>query len=120
MALIDFSDTLYVSSLLATIPAGQSNKVVDTSFAFGTKPAGAIVIVADCKYGDIGKLEIVHPQAGVVGELGTVHLPEGQREISIVNLSPNTEVPVGLLYRFTLTAVDTNGRNVIIWLMVKK
>lgn len=120
MAITNFADQLYVSSLLATIPAGQNSVVVETSFAYGTKPAGAIVIVADCKYGDMGKLEIVHPQAGVVGDLGTVHLPEGHREITIANLNPNTEVPAGLLYRFTLTAVDTLGRNVIIWLLVKK
>jgi hypothetical protein len=116
----NFSDQLYIGSLLVQIPAGQSSATTDKSFAFGTKPVGAIVIVADCKYGDVGKLEVIHPQAGVVGELGTVHLPEGQRDITVANLNPNTEVPVGLSYRFTLTAVDTNGRNIILWLLVKK
>ena len=120
MAIVGFGNQLYVDSILAQIPAGESSIVVDKAFAYGTKPAGAIVITSDCKYGDVGVLTIEHPAAGTVGQLGTVHLPEGNREVSIYVDDPNTEVPAGLKYRLALTAVDTNGRNVIIWLLVKK
>lgn len=120
MAITNFSNSLYVTSLLAVIPVGENNVSVEKEFAYGTQPVGVIVIVSDCKYGDIGKLEIMHPIEGVVGEAGVVHLPEGNREIAITMENGTTEVPLGLKYRLTITAVDTLGRHVIVWLLVKK
>jgi hypothetical protein len=120
MALPNFSNALYVSSLIAQIPVGEDSIVVEKEFEYGTKPTGAIVFVSNCKYGDIGKLEIVHPTAGVVGEVGMVHLPEGNREITVTVEDATTEVSVGLKYRLTLTAIDTLGRDVIVWLLVKR
>jgi len=120
MSILGFANQLYVDSILAQIPVGESTITVDKTFSFGTKPAGVTVIVSDCKYGDTGVLTVEHPVAGTVGQLGIVHLPEGNREVSIFVEDPNTEVPVGLKYRLTLTAVDSNGRNVIVWLLVKR
>ncbi len=120
MSLTNFTAQLYVESLLVQVPVGKSTVTIDKTFSFGTKPAGAILITSDCKYGDVGTLTIEHPIAGTVGQLGTVHLPEGNREISVYTESPNVEVPPGLIYRLVITTVDTFGRNIIIWLLVKK
>lgn len=116
----NFANQLYVGSLLVQIPSQSTSAVGDIAFDFGTKPSGAVIILEDCQYGDTGKIEIIHPQAGVIGELGNVHLPPGKREVNIIVEDPNTDVPVGLSYRFTLSASDSNGRNVIIWLLVKR
>ncbi len=120
MSIPDFNDSLFIASLLVQIPVDETSVVVDKDFGVGTMPTGAIIITSDCKYGDYGTLEIVHPTAGVVGDLGMVHLPPGDREITVSVDKSNTEVLAGLKYRFTLTAIDALGRNVIIWLMVKK
>jgi hypothetical protein len=121
MAIIGFSDQLYVSGLLAQILPGESTITIDKTFAWGTKPIGVVLITKDCSYGDYGELFIVHPTVGIVGQFAeTAYLPPGEREITITNPDGEMEVPVGLKYRFILTAVDTNGRNVIIWLLVKK
>ena len=114
-----FTDQLYMGSLLIQIPQGQDSVVVDKAFDWGTVPTGAIVILSDCQYGDTGSMTLVHPLAGVVGDMGAVHLPSGNREINISVPGANTEVPHGLIYRFTLNAIDTNGRNAILWLLVK-
>lgn len=121
MAIENFSEQLYISGLLVQIPYGETTVTVSKEFEYGTKPVGVTIITKDCAYGDYGDLVVVHPVAGIVGRLAeSVYLPDSSREISITNLDGETEVAEGLSYQFTLTAIDANGRNLIIWLWVKK
>jgi hypothetical protein len=121
MAITNFSNQLFVHGLLAKIPVGKQTITVDTTFDYGTKPVGAVILTTDCAYGDYGELVLVHPTAGIVGQLAEkAYIPAGEREIMITNLDGETEVPAGLSYRFTLTAIDANGRDLIVWLLVKK
>lgn len=121
MPLTNFSNQLYVTGLLAEIPVGGSTVTVEKTFAFGTKVAGAALFLSDCKYGDYGEFFLVHPQAGVVGQFAeTAYLPEGAREVKIDVPEGGTEVPAGLTFRFTMTAIDALGRKIIVWLMVRK
>ena len=120
MAIIGFSDQLYVVSILVQIPAGTSTVTIDKTLAWGTKPIGAILITSDCKYGDVGELTVVHPVIGQLDTFGAIHLPEGNRDLTIYVPDNHAEVPAGLIYRLTVTAIDSNGRNVIVWLLVKR
>lgn len=124
MTIKNFSNQLYVKSLLVQIPQGQSSVNVDMTFTYITIPKGINILLTDCQFGDVGILSLVHPnpQIGILRELGYVHLPTGNRQVDIeepeeINL--NKAVPAGLIYRFHLEAIDTNGRNVIVWLKVR-
>lgn len=103
------------------ISQGHSTGTVEWDLTQGIGLYGMIMFPIGAVFGDLGKVEVIHPQAGVVGEYGKncPIPPVGKIDVE-GNAENAVEIPAGLKLRFTYTAVDENGRKLTLWVKYQR
>ncbi len=110
-----------IKSLAVTIPVdantGNAIIVLDCDlelFGFHLFPVNPI-------FGDTGKMEILDPQDTIIGVYGDgVHVPLINHIFVKGDIYSPAEIPRGFKIKFTYSAVDTNGRQCMVWLQGKR
>lgn len=129
MALTNYGGRLYIDGHKVEIAVGQTSINYDVSYTFDTKLVGIKVFTDDAKYGDYATFTVRHPTIGEVARFGNnCYIPDtgtasnkGRVAVEVfVQGYDGAEVPAGLTYRLSVNAIDTSGRKIIMWLMLRK
>lgn len=119
------SKQLFIESILITVAQGETEGYAELELLQEVDLYGIIVFPQDgARLGDVGKLEVVHPQAGIVGSYSNNALISPKSDQIEIKVERNEEDPAtlsaGLKIRFTYIATDGAGRDCIVWLRVRK
>ena len=114
---------IFIEGVKLNIPVGSTSGNADLTMTYSAELHGCILFPQLAVIGDICKIEIVHPQAGVVASYSNnAYISPRATEIEIKAESkdnPN-ELSTGLIIRTTYVAVDALGRDLIVWFRFKK
>lgn len=103
------------------VGVGQTQGTAEWELTESVDLYGMILFPLDAKFGDAGKIEVVHPTAGTIATYGEdVPIPPVEK-IDVEGEPGNAvEIPAGLTLKFTYTAIDTVGRKCILWAKYKR